>query len=238
VRYKTELVEAEFLLRENRFVALVDILGKKQRVHVPNTGRMRELLVQGNKVLLLEAKGQGRRTPYDLVAVETPEVRVSVDSRVPNEVFSEAVEEGSVPMISTYDRVRREHTWGSSRFDFHLQGPAGEALVEVKGCTLVEEDGLALFPDAPTLRGARHVNELADAYASGMEAFLVIIVQRDDGRMFAPNDRTDRAFGDAMRAAAEAGVEVMAFSTDVTREGVDLGGQIPVDLTAALEGVP
>lgn len=237
MRYRTELVEAEFVLRENRFVALVDLEGERERVHVPNTGRMHELLVPGNRVLLLEAKGPGRRTAYDLVAVETPGVRVSVDSRVPNAVLAEALAEGSIPNISGYDRVRREHTWGSSRFDFHLQGPAGEALVEAKGCTLVEEDGLALFPDAPTLRGARHVRELVDALAAGMEAFLVIVVQRDDGKLFTPNDRTDRAFGDAVRAAAGAGVEVMAFSTDVTRDGVDLGDQIPVDLTAALEGV-
>lgn len=238
MRYRTELVEAKFVLRENRFVALVELDRERERVHVPNTGRMQELLVRGHSVLLLEAEGPGRRTGYDLVAVETPWAMVSVDSRVPNAVMAEALAKGSVPLISGYDRVETEHTWGGSRFDFHLEGPPGEALVEVKGCTLVEENGLALFPDAPTLRGARHVRELAEASATGMNAFLVIVVQRDDGRVFAPNDRTDRAFGDALRAAVEAGVEVMAFLTDVTRDGVDLADQIPVDLTAVLEGVP
>jgi len=237
VRYQRPLLEAEFLERENRFAAQVILDGRQRRVHVPNTGRMRELLLPGAVVLLLESDNPDRRTRYDLVAVETPDVRVSVDSRVPNAILAEALAAGAIQEFLDYDIVRPEYTWGSSRFDFLLENDDGKALVEVKGCTLVKDDGLALFPDAPTERGVRHVRELTRATMEGIATYVVVIVQRSDGRVFAPNDGTDRAFGDALREAHEAGVGVMAFGTRVTREGVDLTGPMDVDLQAALEVV-
>lgn len=237
MRYLSPLVEARFISRDNRFAATVSVDGREERVHVPNTGRMWELLLPGAPVLLHPVSSPGRRTAYDLVAVETPETRVSVDSRVPNAVVAEALEDRALPGVKGYEGIRPEAPWGSSRFDFHLEGPGGEALVEVKGCTLVEEGGRALFPDAPTVRGARHVEELAKAARAGMGAYVVVVVQRDDGVTFSPNDRTDPAFGAALRNAAASGVEVMALLTEVTRAGVDLAGAIPVDLTGAQEGV-
>ncbi len=237
VRYHQPLVEAEFLVRENRFAAKVILDGGQERVHVPNTGRMRELLLPGAVVLLLGSDNPDRRTRYDLVLVETPDVSVSVDSRVPNAIISEALAAGAIPEFTDYDNVRPEYTWGGSRFDFLLESDDGKAVVEVKGCTLVKDDGLALFPDAPTERGARHVRELARATKEGFDTYVVVVVQRSDGRVFAPNDRTDRAFGDALREAQEAGVGVMALGTRVTREGVDLTGPLDVDLEAALEVV-
>jgi len=237
VRYGTELVSSEFIVRDNRFAATVFLDGREERVHVPNSGRMRELLLPGATVLLLPAASPGRRTDYDLVAVETPDTMVSVDSRVPNALVAEALAVGALPGVNGYDQVQAEHRWGTSRFDFHLDGPGGESLVEVKGCTLVEEGGLALFPDAPTSRGARHVRELGEARKAGLRAYVVIIVQRSDGRVFSPNDRTDPVFGDALRVAATTGVEVLAFATNVTLDGVDLERPIPVDLRGALEVV-
>lgn len=223
--------------RENRFAAQVILDGRQERVHVPNTGRMKELLLPGADVLLLGSDNVARRTRYDLVAVETPDVSVSVDSRVPNTILSEALAARAIPQFLDYDSVRPEYTWGDSRFDFLLENADGKALVEVKGCTLVQDNGLALFPDAPTQRGARHVKELTRATREGIDTFVVVIVQRSDGRVFAPNDRTDRVFGDALREAQEAGVRVMAYGTRVTRGGVDLTGPLDVDLMAALEVV-
>ncbi len=223
--------------RENRFAAQVILDGRQERVHVPNTGRMRELLLPGSVVLLLGSDNPDRRTRYDLVVVETPDVSVSVDSRVPNAILSEALVAGTIPEFIYYDNVRPEHTWGDSRFDFLLENDDRKALVEVKGCTLVKDDGLALFPDAPTQRGARHVRELTRATSEGYDTYVVVIVQRSDGRVFAPNDWTDRAFGDGLREAHEAGVRVMAYGTRVTRKGVDLTGPLDVDLMAALEVV-
>ncbi len=237
VRYPGELVEAHFIQRENRFAALVDLDGECERVHVPNSGRMRELLLPGATVLLHGADAEGRKTRYDLVVVETSNVLVSVDSRVPNKLLAEAMEDGAIPKLAAYTKVRPEHTWGDSRFDFLASGNGHQALVEVKGCTLVREDGLALFPDAPTSRGARHVRELARARGEGLDACVVFMVQRSDGRVFAPNDMTDRTFGDALRAAHSGGVRVLAYGTRVTRSGVELADPIEVDLGAALEEV-
>jgi sugar fermentation stimulation protein A len=234
VRYTHPLQEAEFILRENRFAARVIVDGKQELVHVPNSGRMTELLVPGYTVFLSAADRPGRKTRYDLVSVDANGTLVSVDSRVPNAVIGEAVAIGAIPQLSTFDRVRPEYTRGRSRFDFLLGDEEGGALVEVKGCTLVMDDGMALFPDAPTARGARHVRELADAVEEGMDAFVVIVVQRNDGRVFAPNDATDRPFGDALRAAEARGVQVMAYLTKITRTGVSLADPIAVDLDAAL----
>jgi sugar fermentation stimulation protein A len=233
VRYGSDLVEGKFISRENRFAALVMIDGDREWVHVPNSGRMRELLFPGADVLLHESSSTARQTAYDLVAVETQDVLVSVDSRVPNTVIAEGLTSGTIPGLEAYGEFKREHTRGDSRFDFLLQGSRGEALLEVKGCTLVEGDGLALFPDAPTQRGARHVRGLARAVGEGLEAYVVVVVQRGDGEVFSPNDRTDPAFGDALREASASGVSVLALGTEVTREGVFLGPPVPVDLEAA-----
>lgn len=236
VMYESELVEAEFLLRENRFAARVRLEGNVERVHVPNSGRMEELLVPGACVLLLPRDGRARRTDWDLVMVRTARGLVSIDSRVPNRLVAEAVAGRRIPQLSGLDEVRAEVVRGTSRLDFLVTGEAGEALVEVKGCTLVLPDGLALFPDAPTTRGARHVRELSTAAGDGVRALVLAVVQREDARLFAPNDPQDPAFGDALREAAASGVEVLAYGTRVSPRGIELAGEVPVDLTA-VQGV-
>jgi sugar fermentation stimulation protein A len=236
VRFEGVVRQAEFITRENRFAALVRLQGEKERVHVSNTGRMRELLVPGAPVLLQDMGHPGRATRWDLLAVRTGPTWVSVDSRAPNRLLEEALAMGKVSELAQYPTVHPEHSRGRSRFDFLLAGETRKALVEVKGCTLVREDGMALFPDAPTTRGARHVRDLSEARSEGLDAFLVIIIQRSDGHLFAPNDGTDRAFGDALRAAAKAGVRVLAYATEVSREGVELTRPVDVDLRAVLDG--
>ena len=237
MRYEGDLLEAEFLLRENRFAARVRLNGKVHRAHVPNTGRMEELLVDGATVLLHHRGSKGRSTAWDLVMVEGPRGLVSIDSRVPNRLVREALSTGGIPQLADLEELRAEVPRGDSRIDFALAGEAGEALVEVKGCTLVRPDGMALFPDAPTTRGARHVRELANAVAEGVRGLVIVVVQREDGRTFAPNDPQDPRFGNALRAAASTGVEVMAFGTSVSQTGVEMAGELPVDLHATLEVV-
>jgi sugar fermentation stimulation protein A len=235
--YEGELARAGFISRDNRFAATVVLDGREVTAHVPNSGRMAELLVPGADSLLSRRESPGRKTDWDLVAMRAPNGWVSVDSRVPNQIFAEAVGTGIIPELDGYRLLRAEVPWGSSRFDFLLEGPNGEALVEVKGCTLVRDDGLALFPDAPTTRGARHMRELTEARDQNIECFAVIIIQRGDGRLFAPNDNTDRTFGDALREAASAGVRVLAYSTSVSPQGVEIGARVPVDLEACLREV-
>jgi sugar fermentation stimulation protein A len=237
VRFERPLVEALFVRRENRFAAEVKVDGSTERAFIPNTARMEELLRPEHPVLLVERGHPGRATRWDLVAVELPHTLVAIDARVPNIVVGDALRAGEISQLRGYDSVRPEVTWGNSRFDFNLSNGTREALVEVKSCTLVDGQGRALFPDAPTVRGARHVSELSRAVSEGIGAAVVIVVQRSDGRLFAPNDRTDPAFGDALRAAAKAGVEVVVRRTEVTRRGVDLAGPVPVDLEALLPEV-
>lgn len=237
VRFEAPPVEGEFVHRQKRFLAMVRVEGRVELAFVPNTARMAELLAPENPVLLMDRGHPDRSTRWDLVAVELPHTLVTIDSRVPNRVVAEALARGDLPELRAYDSVRPERTWGSSRFDFHLSGNGGEALVEVKGCTLVDADGRALFPDAPTARGARHVRELAEGVASGVRGVLIVVVQRGDGRVFSPNDRTDRAFGDALREASASGVEVIARRARVDREGVELGTTVAVDLEGLLQEV-
>jgi len=237
VWYEGDLVEAEFMLRENRFAAQVRLDRGVERAHVPNSGRMAELLLDGAAVLLHHREAVGRSTAWDLVMVEGPRGWVSIDSRVPNRLVRDALLRGAIPRVAGMGEVRAEVPLRGSRIDFALSGDDGKALVEVKGCTLVRGDGLALFPDAPTARGARHMRELASAVADGVRGLVVVVVQREDGRVFAPNDPQDPDFGNALRAAAAAGVEVLAYGTRVSRRGVELADQLPVDLHAALEVV-
>lgn len=223
------LVRGIFLRRLNRFAVLVEIGGVPRTCHLPNPGRLEELLVPGAKVFLLEKIGGGRRTGYDLAAVSHRGGLVSVDSRLPNRLVGEALAEGRLPPFCHCRVVREEVPYGRSRFDFLLQCGEKPCLLEVKSCTLVR-DGMALFPDAVTERGKRHCLELARAHQEGYRAAVLFVVQRTDASIFSPNDATDPAFGEALRWAAGRGVEVLAYGCLVTESEVRLGGRVAVDL--------
>jgi len=227
VRLYEEVVEAVFRDRPNRFIALCDVGGETVRCHVKNTGRCRELLLPGARVLLCPAAGPGRRTAFDLVAVYKGELLVNVDSLAPNRVLGEALRAGRV--IPGVTRVLAEQKFGASRFDFRAESPAGTTYVEVKGVTL-EEDGICRFPDAPTERGTRHLRELVSAVEQGCGAMAAFVIQMAGMRALRPNRETDPAFADALRAAAERGVEVRAFGCAVSPEGMELAAEVPVEL--------
>ena len=228
------MIEAEFLGRPNRFVALCRLRGEEApvRVHVPNTGRLRELLVPGTEALL-RPNPAGGKTAYTLCTVRHQGRWVSIDSQLPNRVVAEALANRELSGFGGYTAVRREVRWGESRFDIALLGGAGEVVryVEVKGVTLVE-DGTARFPDAPTERGARHLRELGKIAADPAlpAAAVVFLVQREDAERFSPNDRTDPGFAEALREAAAAGVLVRALRCAVEKEGVRILGEIPACL--------
>lgn len=227
MQYKT-VCTARFLSRPNRFVAYVERDGAQEKVHVKNTGRCRELLVPGATVYLAEGENPQRRTRYDLVAVEKGNLLVNMDSQAPNRVFAEWARAGGFDPGLTL--LRPETAWGNSRFDFYWEGTSGrKGFVEVKGVTL-EEDGHARFPDAPTLRGVKHLEELIQCRAQGYEAAVCFVVQMAGMRDFAPNDATHPAFGAALRRAAAAGVEVLARECTVTPRTLTLGAPLPVRL--------
>ena len=226
MRYQ-KVERGRFLARPNRFVAHVELGGEQVVCHVKNTGRCRELLVPGAAVYLERAERPGRKTPYDLIAVEKGELLINMDAQAPNRVFGEwAAEGGFLPGLTA---LRPEFTWEDSRFDFRLEDRQGFYFVEVKGVTL-EEDGLVRFPDAPTERGIKHLRGLQRAVEQGYRAAVFFVVQMKGPRLFQPNDSTHPAFGQALREAAAAGVGVYAYDCLVTPDSLKLDAPVEVEL--------
>ena len=223
------LVEGRFIKRLNRFAALVDVEKREYLVHVPNSGRMGELLVPGYRVLLNPAPpGSARKTAYDLALIDTGDALSSADARLPNKLVAEAIAQRRLPQFADYPNVRPESTFGESRLDFLLEGPDGACCyVETKSVTLVE-DGVGLFPDAPTPRGVKHLHSLMAAMDEGHRAGVVFVVQRADAEAFAPHDQADPLLGETLRTAAARGVEVWAYRCQVDEQSITLADEIPV----------
>ena len=216
-----------FLHRPNRFIAQVEIDGQTETVHVKNTGRCRELLIPGATVYLEESSNPNRKTRFDLIAVEKGDLLINMDAQAPNQVFQEWAESGAFrPELAL---LRPETTWGKSRFDFYWEGGGKKGFVEVKGVTL-EVGGLALFPDAPTERGIKHLEELIACRQEGYEAAVCFVIQMAGMSAFAPNERTHPAFGEALRRARDAGIEVLAYSCRVWPDRLELDAPVPVFL--------
>ena len=230
IRLHPFLKEARFVARPNRFVALMDRDGQETMVHVANSGRLGELLHPDNRMLLAPAAaGAARKTAFDLALVEFGGVLVSVDSRIPNSLLRESIEAGSLARFTGYDHLAGEVTVGDSRLDIVLSGEEGRCYIEAKSVTLVE-GGVALFPDAPTERGRKHLGTLSRAAKEGDRAAVVFVIQRPDASSFAPNEEADPQFSRALREAAEAGVEVYAYRCNVDRRRIELSTSIPVRL--------
>ena len=226
MRYQT-VVPGRFLSRPNRFIAHVEIDGIVQVCHVKNTGRCRELLTPGAAVYLERAANPARKTQYDLIAVDKNGLLINMDAQAPNKVFGEWAAAGR--FLPGLTALRPEFTWEDSRFDFRLEDHLGPCFVEVKGVTL-EQDGLALFPDAPTERGVKHLRGLRRAVERGYRAAVFFVVQMKGPRLFRPNDDTHPAFGQALREAAAAGVGVYAWDCAVTPESLTLDAPVEVAL--------
>ena len=221
-------ISAIFLDRPNRFLGKVQIEENIVECFIPNPGRMRELLYPGVKVYLLKISRKHRKTYYDIVLVEHENILVSIDSRVPNRVLWEAIENRCLPEFRDLKVSKREPVFGNSRFDFLLEGGESRLMLEVKSCTLVE-DGIALFPDAPTKRGTKHAKTLLDALSLGRSS-IFFLIQRNDAFEFRPNKVMDPLFAEALRVAERAGVEVYAHISEVKLDGINLGESIPVIL--------
>lgn len=222
-----KILPARFLSRPNRFVARVEAEDEELVCHVKNTGRCRELLVPGATVWLEESPNPSRKTKFDLIAVEKGDRLINMDAQAPNKVFGEWAAAGGFREGLTL--LRPETTYGSSRFDFYWESSKSRGFVEVKGVTL-EEDGIVRFPDAPTLRGVKHLDELVKAREAGYEAAVCFVIQMENVRWFAPNDETHPEFGQALRRAAQAGVEILAMDCAVTPQSLTMGKSVPIRL--------
>ena len=230
-----KILPGVFLARPNRFIAHVEVGGQTEVCHVKNTGRCRELLIPGVRVWLEESANPARKTKYDLIAVEKERERgsllINMDAQAPNKVFGEWAAAGGLGFVPTL--LRPEMTYGNSRFDYYWElskgGEARRGFWEIKGVTL-EEGGAARFPDAPTIRGVKHLEELVLARQAGYEAGVCFIVQMEGMNHVAPNDTTHPEFGAALRRAASLGVEVLALECSVEPGRLAVKGQIPVRL--------
>ncbi len=230
MKLPSPLEEGYFVTRLNRFAALARVSGREEMVHVPNSGRLRELFEPGRRLLLAPAPGEHRKTRYDLALVDLGHTLVSADARLPNSLVAEALQSRSLPVFADYESVRREVTYHDSRLDLALEGATGICYLETKSVTLVEDDGTALFPDAPTTRGVKHLHTLMRAVGEGHRAAAIFVVQREDALSLKPHDSADPEFGRALREARDAGVEILAFSCQVSPEEIRLAAPLPVAL--------
>lgn len=220
------MIPATFRERPNRFLGVVDIRGMEALCFIPNPGRMRELLHPGSKVYLMEMLSEARKTRYDLILVDLEGILVSVDSRTPNKLVAEGVKEGIIPELQGLRIEKKEPTFNNSRLDFLLTGDLDRLHLEVKSCTLVKEK-TGFFPDATTARGSRHLKTLARSLTVGRAA-LLFVIQRPDARSLRPNDTTDPEFGQNLREVEEMGVEIYAYNSEVTLEGISLKEKVHV----------
>lgn len=230
MRIADSVREATFVSRENRFTCLVELPDGKEVVYLPNSGRLDSVLLPGRMVLLAEKASSNRRTRYDLVAASLRDrTLVSVDSRVPGELVHQALSQRALEQFAEYTSIRREVPRGRSRLDFLLSGPKSQCFLEVKSVTLVKM-GRGLFPDAPTLRGRRHLESLTWAKREGYEAAIIFVIQREDAEGFSPNDAVDSEFGSALREARLRGVDIYAYRCRVSRDEVELADRVAIYL--------
>ena len=220
------MVPGSFLARPNRFIAHVEIDGQPQVVHVKNTGRCRELLTPGARVWCQESANPARKTKYDLITIQKGHRLINMDSQAPNAAAKEWLAGGGLGEI---EDLKAETFHGDSRFDFSFTKDGVPCFLEVKGVTL-ETDGVCAFPDAPTERGAKHLRGLTRLAAAGYGAYVLFVIQMADVAYLHPNDATDPAFGQALREAAAAGVQVLAVDCAVTPDSMVIGKAVPVRL--------
>ena len=224
MRYE-RIERAVFLERPNRFIAYVELNGQKETVHVKNTGRCAELLVPGASVYVQRSANPDRKTKWDLIAVEKGSRMINMDSQIPNRVVQEWIEGGA--LFENVTQIRPETTWGNSRFDLYVETGGRKIFIEVKGVTL-ERDGVCLFPDAPSDRAVKHLEELARAVKEGYETYVFFVIQMRDVKYFTPNRETHPAFADALQKAAAAGVRVLAYDCEVSPDSIVV--RDPVDV--------
>ena len=227
MRY-SHIQKGEFLRRPNRFIANVLLNGEEVICHVKNTGRLKELLLPGATVFLEESDNTARKTRFDLVAVMRGDEVVNIDSQAPNQAVGDWLRKGG--LFEDVSHVKAETRYGASRFDFYIESASGrKAFLEVKGVTLLQED-VARFPDAPTTRGIKHIEELVKCIEDGYEAYILFLLEMKGSRWMEPNDATHPAFGKALREAAAIGVKVLAYDCIVTPDRLEVDQPVEVRL--------
>ncbi|MGB9840388.1 DNA/RNA nuclease SfsA [Thermovenabulum sp.] len=229
MKIEGEKIEAIFVKRLNRFEAQVLLNEKEITVHVPNSGRLKELFIPGAEVILLESKNENRKHKYDLIFVKKDLNLISVDSSIPSKLAVEEIKRGALaPFFEEYINLKTEVRFKDSRFDIGLGNSERiDYFLEVKGVTLVK-NAVAFFPDAPTVRGTKHLKHLIEAKKEGYSAGVLFIVQREDAEIFRPNREMDKVFSEELIKARNAGVDIFAFNCEVKVDNIKIKEKIKV----------
>ena len=219
------IIKAVFIDRPNRFIARCEINEQVETVHVKNTGRCKELLIPGTTVFLEKFNAQTRKTNYDLISVIKGNRIINIDSQAPNKIFLEWAKSGKfLPDILL---IKPEYRFLNSRFDFYIETPFKKIFIEIKGATL-ENNGVVMFPDAPTQRGLKHISELIEVKKKGYEAYIIFVIQMENAKYFMPNYITHKAFADKLKECDDNGVNVAAFDTIVKEKSIVLNNEVEV----------
>jgi len=231
MKIEEEILEGRFLERLNRFLVRVETADRLDRTplcYLPNSGRLTDLLIPGARVLLVRRSKENRETRFDLFIVFKGETAVCVDSRVPNRLVSESLDRELIPELKGFTEIFREPVVGDCRLDLLLKN-SEQCYLEIKSCTLVRKE-VALFPDAPTERGRRHLEALIRLRSRGIRSCILFMIQRSDGKRFMPNDKLDPDFGSLLREGRDKGVEVYAYTSEYSRGEIHLAQRVSVEL--------
>lgn len=226
MKYKN-IYEGIFLNRPNRFIANVVVNGEKERVHVKNTGRCKEILREGTTVFLEKSNNPNRKTKYSLISAIKDDLLINIDSQVPNTVVYESILNNEVEELKNIDLLKREVTYLNSRFDLYFEKGKEKGFIEIKGVTL-EVDGLSMFPDAPTERGRKHILEMIKAVEEGYKGYIFFLIQMDNIKTFTPNAVMDEEFAKVLKQAEDKGVNILAYNSIVNKNSIRLNEKVEV----------
>jgi sugar fermentation stimulation protein A len=219
------IIKGKFIERPNRFIAYVEVNGEIEICHVKNTGRCKELLIPGVTVFLQKNDNPKRKTKFSLIGVIKGERLINIDSQIPNKAVQEWILKGN--LFKEITLVKPEKTYNKSRFDFYIETKEKKIFMEVKGVTL-EENSVVRFPDAPTERGVKHINELCDCMKEGYEAYIIFVIQMKEVSYFEPNDETHKEFGEALRRAKKLGVNIIAVDCEIKEDSIEIADYVEV----------
>lgn len=221
------ILSANFISRQNRFIAEIEINGKREICHVKNTGRCKELLTPNARIYVQYSDSPTRKTKYDLISVLKGNTLINIDSQAPNKIFGEWVRDGE--FLPNITKIKPECKYKNSRFDFYIEADKRKIFAEIKGVTL-EKNGVVMFPDAPTERGVKHIKELCECIGEGYEAYVFFIIQMSDCKFFTPNRITHPAFADALLEAEKSGVNIRALDCFVTADELTVNKPVEIRL--------
>lgn len=222
-----DVTQATFINRPNRFIANVLINGKLEKVHVKNTGRCNEILQEGTTVFLEKAKNPNRKTKYSLISAFKDDILINIDSQVPNDIVYSALQENKIPELKNLELIKKEVNYYNSRFDIYYEREKEKGFIEVKGVTL-ETKGIAMFPDAPTKRGTKHILELIQSVKEGYKSYIFFLIQMPNIQHFKPNCHMDKDFSEALILAKKEGVDILAYNSIVNKDEIYLNEKVQV----------